>query len=444
MPALKMPAESTPRPVDPAPARARMRLGYLAAAAAMIMLAGVAAMTLMRPVAAPNEPASSPPVAVMFEATEAVWASEPHLSGDELAPQAMVLSAGRVKIAMHDGTNLSVEGPAQWTLHSASRIDLRRGRVTAESSVGFTVVTPRFTVVDQGTEFGVLVDEDGTGQVQVFAGSVLVSYANQMTVLAAGEAGAIGTTGDWHILPKGSPLPFAVGPAPDEVLADARADYRPVFDTGFTTRNPDHPAGLPATRRGMWNYYSSATLKPSDLQLMTYGPGGDADNPIYRGQVLAGPYDLPAIAGGAIFSGPVDNPPGPRELAVHGSKTGPRQFAVVRWTAGSDESGVIRIAGHARQLGTESISDGMDLAIFVDGRRVFDAVVNHDNRRLVGFDLEQTIRGGQHVDFVFGCRATFNNDQTGLRAEITWLSGPDDQAARKPLHVKESSHDVAE
>ncbi len=89
----------------------------------------------------------------------------------------IAIEAGLVELTFAKGAKVVVEGPAVCTVESRSGMRLDRGKLAARvksHAVGFTVTTPRFNVIDLGTEFGVVVDPQGLGDVRVFAGSVQV------------------------------------------------------------------------------------------------------------------------------------------------------------------------------------------------------------------------------------------------------------------------------
>ncbi len=95
--------------------------------------------------------------------------------------QAIRLKAGLVKIRFQDGAETIVEGPAEFTVVDSNRGHLEIGRlvahITTPTAAGFRIDTPKSTIVDLGTEFGLEVDERGDHDVSVFQGSVQVRLA---------------------------------------------------------------------------------------------------------------------------------------------------------------------------------------------------------------------------------------------------------------------------
>lgn len=92
------------------------------------------------------------------------------------------VQSGAVGFQTATGNRVIVEGPATFRFTSAQELRLDHGRVLAMVSPegkGFTVVTPAGKIVDYGTEFGVDVDADGSAEVQVYLGAVVVTPKRQ-------------------------------------------------------------------------------------------------------------------------------------------------------------------------------------------------------------------------------------------------------------------------
>jgi len=90
------------------------------------------------------------------------------------------LEGGAIELTFDAGAQVTVFGPADFEITSATSINCQRGRVTAvvdERGKGFVVQTPRAKVVDLGTQFGLSISEKGETEVVVFQGSVDMSYA---------------------------------------------------------------------------------------------------------------------------------------------------------------------------------------------------------------------------------------------------------------------------
>lgn len=176
------------------------------------LLVSVALVWLSRWQAQPAAPATPvavvpPVVARIAEASNALWAQADFSTarGTQLTASTMSLTEGLVELAFNGGTSVLVQAPATLRLESADQMFLVSGTIAvtvAEGSTGFVVRTPTGTVVDYGTEFGVLVNGRGETETLVFKGKVglrsgsdpVRSVASLM--LTEGQAGAVDTTGD--------------------------------------------------------------------------------------------------------------------------------------------------------------------------------------------------------------------------------------------------------
>lgn len=89
------------------------------------------------------------------------------------------LAEGAIVLTFDAGAQVTIFGPADFEITSATSIRCQRGRVTAlvgERGKGFVVQTPRARVVDLGTQFGLAISEKGETEVVVFQGSVDISH----------------------------------------------------------------------------------------------------------------------------------------------------------------------------------------------------------------------------------------------------------------------------
>jgi hypothetical protein len=123
---------------------------------------------------------AGPGFATLIEARDVIWdAGQPPIRlGTRLGPCRILCRSGTLKLAFDRGAQVTLEGPADLRVLSAMRLRAGRGRITArvdEGAKGFAVETPSTLVVDQGTEFGVEVDDSGQTGVVVFAGRVDLS-----------------------------------------------------------------------------------------------------------------------------------------------------------------------------------------------------------------------------------------------------------------------------
>lgn len=146
-------------------------------------------------------------VAVLTRAVNLEWESPAIAAGTPLAPGLLKLKSGLAQIEFYQGARVLIEGPAEFELVSAGEATCTRGRLSAQvppQAKGFRINTPRGTVVDLGTEFGLDVSS-GTSEVHVFKGEVelhplsdvmrslkegqALSYANEPMALSANPAG---------------------------------------------------------------------------------------------------------------------------------------------------------------------------------------------------------------------------------------------------------------
>ena len=113
------------------------------------------------------------------------------------------VTSGKLSLQYASGTNVVLHSPSAYQLISSQDAKILVGRLTAtvsEAGKGFSVVTPRMTVIDLGTQFGVEVDNYGATDLVVFKGEVDVDYHDDQVStqrLTMGEAvhlDAAGTT----------------------------------------------------------------------------------------------------------------------------------------------------------------------------------------------------------------------------------------------------------
>jgi FecR protein len=128
-------------------------------------------------------PAAQQPVATITGLGEVRWQigseSRQMLSrcviGDRLR-----LREGSAVLTFDAGAQVTVFGPADFEITSATSIKCRRGRVTTlvnHRGKGFSIETPQAKVVDLGTQFGLQISDKGETEVVVFQGSIDLSYA---------------------------------------------------------------------------------------------------------------------------------------------------------------------------------------------------------------------------------------------------------------------------
>jgi len=122
--------------------------------------------------------------------------AESYQSGDIIR-----VTRGKLNLRYPCGTKVILHSPAAYQLISDKDALILLGRLTAsvsEAGIGFSVITPRATVVDLGTDFGVEVNNDGATDVIVFQGKVDVEYHDDRVSvqrLNEGEAVHLEATG---------------------------------------------------------------------------------------------------------------------------------------------------------------------------------------------------------------------------------------------------------
>ncbi len=161
---------------------------------------------LPEPEITPTAPAPPPVVARIIRSLNAQWLQEGRSTepGTEFTPTSMSLIEGLVELVFGGGTEVIIQAPADLRLESVDQMFLRGGAISAriaKGSSGFIVRTPTGTVVDYGTEFGVIVNGHGETEALVYEGKVglrsgsdpVRSVASRM--LDEGQAGAVDTRG---------------------------------------------------------------------------------------------------------------------------------------------------------------------------------------------------------------------------------------------------------
>ena len=115
-------------------------------------------------------------VAVLVHAVDVQWQEDsPPEVGDILSPGPLQVKSGVLELKFYSGAKLVVEGPADLELVTAYKAICRKGQVRAKvppAARGFSIVAPRFELVDLGTEFGLSVSADGESKVQVLDGEI--------------------------------------------------------------------------------------------------------------------------------------------------------------------------------------------------------------------------------------------------------------------------------
>jgi hypothetical protein len=239
----------TPSPAAPRALPARRRSGvrrYLYAAAVLFpLICGALIWQQLRP----------RPVGVLTASTDTQWEGTAPAVGEALpAQRTLILKSGVATIGLRNQATLSVAGPAQIELNSATDVFLTLGKIVVDvphQVSGFSVRTHDAKVVDLGTEFGVSVNEEGSSEVHVLAGRVAVSgpaAGASQQIVAAGSACRVDESGRNQAVPLDvSRFAFAArpdGPSPyDRWLAYGQELRRDPDLVGYYTfeKNPNRP-----------------------------------------------------------------------------------------------------------------------------------------------------------------------------------------------------------
>jgi hypothetical protein len=122
----------------------------------------------------------------------------------------MTLEEGYARIKLNKGAEVILQAPSTFDLRSANRMFLESGWITAKvppSALGFAIKTPSSSIVDFGTEFGLLAGDAGNTEVHVFDGRIELAYiggssaASSPQSLAQNEAATIDEVGHMNRTP---------------------------------------------------------------------------------------------------------------------------------------------------------------------------------------------------------------------------------------------------
>ncbi len=182
----------------------RDRIRVLGRIAAMI-LACLAVIWLDRWIMRESASHPRPVLAYLDDQMEAKWDKSlwlPRANG-EMTQDRYGLSEGIAQLRFENGSEVTIEAPAEWSLDAKDSLYVYRGRVFAtvpRAGIGFSINTDSGKVVDLGTEFGVSVDERREMELHVLKGkTMLVSGVGdrdrQKAYLEQGQAVVVTTVG---------------------------------------------------------------------------------------------------------------------------------------------------------------------------------------------------------------------------------------------------------
>lgn len=158
------------------------------------------------PTLAANPEPTDDGVAVLKHAVDVKWlgSNTPEL-GEILSSGELRLGEGLIQIEFYSGVELIVEGPAELEIVSVASVICRQGKLRSlvpPNATGFSVLTPKFELVDLGTEFAINVTDDGRSDVHVFEGEVELYSPDgkrkpeQKQILVSGSAMGWSNSGD--------------------------------------------------------------------------------------------------------------------------------------------------------------------------------------------------------------------------------------------------------
>lgn len=121
--------------------------------------------------------------AELVETHQARWESStlPTEPGSRLGAGRLRLAEGLARLRFARGAELTLEGPTELELSGPQLCRLHRGSLVAhvpEPARGFSVLTPKATLIDHGTNFGISTDASGHARVHVMEGEVELRHAS--------------------------------------------------------------------------------------------------------------------------------------------------------------------------------------------------------------------------------------------------------------------------
>jgi len=231
----------------------QVRRGLVAVAAGL----GIAAVIFLLASLVLKSPTRRPQVAAIPTATvtfseDAVWGieGEQHASGltAQLSQGAFIrLQHGQARLVLESGAVAVIDGNAELEFLSDEKLRLGhgRGRFRVDTpGVKFAVSTTSVTVVDMGTEFGIVSHPGYPDEVHVFEGFVelQVPSGNEHPVLAAGSAARVSASGSIERIPIAMARFPQSAPRFVKILED-RFDAPTAVAISLNQRNPRQGLG---------------------------------------------------------------------------------------------------------------------------------------------------------------------------------------------------------
>jgi ferric-dicitrate binding protein FerR (iron transport regulator) len=231
----------------PARVRFALRRSWRAAAAAALVLGGVAVWQSVPPISVLRPPISvpCPPFSVALVRQSRVKG----LDLPDTLPGALRLESGEIVVRLSSGVELIVLGPSDLEIRDCMQVSLKKGRLLANVprwATGFRVRTSDLDVYDMGTVFSVSVDWP-ISDVFVFKGRVRVDEAAVLggtENATPGECVGICEAGEGVRAEAGErPVKFAADwPAAKKLFASVRdktASEKPAAAVAFAQKIAD-------------------------------------------------------------------------------------------------------------------------------------------------------------------------------------------------------------
>ncbi len=183
----------------PTPAKGRSGVKFsfttLTSVAALAACITLAATWLVTPANTEADEDTTTAVAVLTRGVNLEWEGESHAPGSPLAPGWLRLKSGLAQIEFYQGARVTLEGPAAFRLVSPSEAFCSAGKLSAHvppQAKGFRIDTPKGTIVDLGTDFGLDLNTSAA-ELHVFKGEVeLHASGAEMKPLREGQGMTLG------------------------------------------------------------------------------------------------------------------------------------------------------------------------------------------------------------------------------------------------------------
>jgi hypothetical protein len=181
-------------------------VGWLTTLYRVIVGGAVLAALLLTVLLVVRSAKTDSPVAILADSMNAQWKSDLGSDIDKDTPLMagrFTLERGHARLVFGKGADVWIEAPADFQLRSQQRMTLCAGRLFAEvppSAKGFRVDTPHATVIDLGTEFGLVADAGRASNLYMFKGQASLTPgganpAEKGQLLTAGQASSVDLTG---------------------------------------------------------------------------------------------------------------------------------------------------------------------------------------------------------------------------------------------------------